>query len=171
MSPKVITVTVRPIRLLGDPVLRTPSEPVTSFDADLRALVRDLLETVELPGRAGLAAPQIGVNARVFSYNAEGVLGYVVNPVIVALEGEQDGEEGCLSIPQLYFATPRALHATVEGVDQDGEPIRISGSGLLGRALQHETDHLDGTLYIDTLKGETRRQALRAVRAAPWAQR
>jgi peptide deformylase len=167
----VITVTVRAIRLLGDPVLRTPSEPVTTFDAGLRALVQDLVDTVELPGRAGLAAPQIGVSARVFSYNVDGVIGHVVNPVIVELEGEQDDEEGCLSIPQLYFATPRAMHAVVEGVDQHGEPIRVAGSGLLGRALQHETDHLDGTMYIDTLKGETRRQALRAVRAASWAQR
>ena len=165
----MLAVTVRPIRLLGDPVLRTPSEPVTSFDAELRALVDDLLETVALPGRAGLAAPQIGVNVRVFSYNADGVVGYVVNPVIVATEGEQDGEEGCLSIPNLYFPTPRALSATVEGVDQHGEPITVSGSGLLARALQHETDHLDGRLYIDTLRGDARRQALRAVRAAPWA--
>jgi peptide deformylase len=165
----VFAVTVRPIRLLGDPVLRTPSEPVTSFDADLRALVRDLLDTVALPGRAGLAAPQIGVNARVFAYNVDGVAGYVVNPVIVATDGEQDGEEGCLSIPELYFPTPRALSATVAGLDEHGEPTAVSGSGLLGRALQHETDHLDGTLYIDTLKGDARRQALRAVRAAPWA--
>ena len=165
----MLAVTVRPIRLLGDPVLRTPSEPVSSFDAELRALVDDLLETVALPGRAGLAAPQIGVNVRVFSYNADGVVGYVVNPVIVATEGEQDGEEGCLSIPNLYFPTPRALSATVAGVDKYGEPITVSGSGLLGRALQHETDHLDGRLYIDTLKGDARRQALRAVRAAPWA--
>jgi peptide deformylase len=144
---------------------------VTVFDEALRALVTDLVETVDRPGRAGLAAPQIGVNLRVFSYNVDGIIGYVVNPRIVALEGEQDGEEGCLSIPELYFATPRALAATVEGVDQDGNPVKVSGEGLLGRALQHETDHLDGTLYIDTLKGDTRRQALRAVRAAPWAQR
>jgi peptide deformylase len=161
----LVTVTVRPIRLLGDPVLRTPSDAVTSYDAELRALVADLVETVALPGRAGLAAPQIGVNVRVFSYTADGIVGYVVNPVIVATEGEQDGEEGCLSIPNLYFPTPRALSATVEGVDQYGEPITVSGSGLLGRALQHETDHLDGRLYIDTLKGDVRRQALRAVRA------
>jgi peptide deformylase len=166
----LMPVTVRPIRLLGDPVLRTPSDPVTSYDAELRALVRDLVETVALPGRAGLAAPQIGVNARVFSYNADGIVGYVVNPVIVSTEGEQDGEEGCLSIPELYFPTPRAMAATVEGFDQHGEPITVSGSGLLGRALQHETDHLNGTLYIDTLKGDVRRQALRAVRAASWAQ-
>jgi peptide deformylase len=172
LSPTVITVTVRAIRLLGDPVLRTPSQPVTSFDASLRALVEDLVDTVDLPGRAGLAAPQIGVNARVFSYNTDGVIGYIVNPVIVSLEGEQDGEEGCLSIPQLYFPTPRAMTATVEGVDRDGAPIRVTGSGLLGRALQHETGHLDGTLYIDTLKGDVRRQALRELRRiAPAPQR
>jgi peptide deformylase len=167
----VVRVTVRAIRLLGDPVLRTPSEPVTSFDAKLRALVEDLLDTVGLPGRAGLAAPQIGVGARVFAYNTDGIIGYVVNPVLVEIQGEQQGEEGCLSIPQLYFPTPRAMTATVEGVDKHGEPVRVTGSGLLGRALQHEIDHLDGTLYIDTLKGDTRRQALRAVRAASWAQR
>jgi peptide deformylase len=166
-----LVVTVRRIRLLGDPVLRTHCETVTRFDAELRALVRDLLDTVVEPGRAGVAAPQIGVSARAFAYNADGALGYLVNPVIVAREGEQDGDEGCLSIPQLYFPTPRAMHVTAEGVDEHGEPVTISGSGFLARALQHETDHLDGTLYIDTLTGETRRQALRAVRAAPWARR
>jgi peptide deformylase len=158
-------VTVRPIRLLGDAVLRTPCDPVTSFDAELRALVRDLLDTVAEPGRAGLAAPQIGVTARVFSYNAEGRIGYLVNPVIVARDGAQDGEEGCLSIPGLYFPTPRALRVTAEGVDVHGAPVTIEGSGFLARALLHETDHLDGVLYVDTLRGDARRQALRAMRA------
>jgi peptide deformylase len=165
----VVPVTIRPIRLLGDPVLRTPSDPVTSFDAELRELVRDLLDTVALPGRAGVAAPQIGVNVRVFSYYADDVIGYLVNPTIVARDGAQDDDEGCLSIPELYFATPRAMHVTAEGVDEHGEPVTVTGSGLLARALQHETDHLDGILYIDTLKGDARRQALRAVRSAPWA--
>ena len=163
--------TVRQIRVLGDAVLRTPCDPVTSFDAELRELVQDLLDTVVLPGRAGLAANQIGVSARVFSYNVDGEVGYLVNPVIVEQSGEQDGEEGCLSIPELYFPTPRAMHATAEGVDLHGEPVRISGSGMMARCLQHETDHLNGTLYVDTLKGDTRRQALRAIRAAPWARR
>jgi peptide deformylase len=161
-----LVVTVRPIRLLGDAVLRTPCDPVTTFDAELRALVRDLLETVAEPGRAGLAAPQIGVTARVFSYNAEDQIGYLVNPVIVARDGEQDGEEGCLSIPGLYFPTPRAMRVTAEGFDVHGEPVTIEGSGFLARALQHETDHLDGVLYVDTLTGDSRRQALRAIRAA-----
>ena len=157
--------TVRPIRMLGDAVLRTPCDPVTSFDAELRALVRDLVDTVAEPGRAGLAAPQIGVTARVFSYNVEGQIGYLVNPVIVARDGEQDGEEGCLSIPGLYFPTPRAMRATAEGFDVRGAPVTVEGSGFLARALQHETDHLDGVLYVDTLTGDARRQALRAMRA------
>ncbi|MEV0130675.1 peptide deformylase [Dactylosporangium sp. NPDC050688] len=158
--------TIRPIRVLGDPVLRTPCETVTSFDAELRALVRDLLDTVTgEPGRAGVAAPQIGVGLRVFSYAANQQVGYLVNPTITALDGTQDGDEGCLSIPGLWFPTPRAMHATAEGFDEHGEPVTVSGSGLLARALQHETDHLDGVLYVDTLKGDTRRQALRAVRA------
>jgi peptide deformylase len=159
-------VTIRPVRLLGDPVLRTPAETVTSFDAELRALVRDLLDTLTgEPGRAGVAAPQIGVGARVFSYGADNVVGYLVNPRIVARSGEQSGGEGCLSIPGLGFPTPRAMQVTAEGFDEHGEPVRVSGTGLLARALQHETDHLDGVLYIDTLKGEARREAIRAVRS------
>jgi peptide deformylase len=160
-------VTIRPIRLLGDPVLRTPADAVTSFDAGLRDLVRDLLDTVTgRPGRAGVAAPQIGVAARVFAYAANRQVGYLVNPRITDSSGVQDGDEGCLSIPGLAFATPRALQVTAAGVDEHGEPVTVTGTGLLARALQHETDHLDGVLYVDTLRGPARREALRAVRAA-----
>jgi peptide deformylase len=164
---------IRPIRLLGDAVLRTPCDPVTTFDAELRALVADLLDTVTgKPGRAGVAANQIGVSARVFSYAVEDQVGYVVNPVLTVVSEEiQDGDEGCLSIPGYYFPRPRAESATVHGVDQHGEPVVVSGTGFLARALQHEVDHLDGKLFIDGLTGDARRQALRAVRAAPWAQR
>jgi peptide deformylase len=163
---------IRPIRVLGDAVLRTPAEPVTSFDAELRGLVRDLLDTlVGEPGRAGVAAPQIGVSARVFAYDADGARGYVVNPTVEVSAELQDGDEGCLSLPGLYFPTPRAARATVRGYDQHGEPITVTGSDFLARALQHEIDHLDGVLYIDRLTGEARRAALRAVRAAPWARR
>jgi peptide deformylase len=163
-------VAIRPIRLLGDPVLRTVAEPVTAFDAELRELVADLMDTLlGVPGRAGVAAPQIGVGARVFVYDADGRRGHVVNPTIEVSEQRQDGEEGCLSIPELAFPTSRAAYATVRGVDQHGEPVEVSGSGFLARALQHECDHLDGRLYIDTLRGDTRRRALRAVRAAEWA--
>jgi peptide deformylase len=163
--------TMRPIRLLGDAVLRTQAEPVTAFDAELRDLVHDLMDTLlGADGRAGVAAPQIGVSARVFVYAADGAVGHLVNPTIELSEERQNDDEGCLSIPELYFPTPRAMRATARGYDQYGEPLTVEGTGFLARALQHEADHLDGRLYIDTLTGDARRQALRAVRAAPWAQ-
>jgi peptide deformylase len=160
--------TVRAIRLLGDPVLRGRCQPVTAFNESLAALVTDLIETCRLPGRAGLAAPQIGVSRRVFSYNVEDVEGYVVNPVIIHMEGDQgdEDEEGCLSIPDLHFPTPRAMRAVVVGVDIEGKRIEIDGRGLLARCFQHEVDHLDGTLYIDRLVGRIRKEALRATRNA-----
>ncbi|MEU4678710.1 peptide deformylase [Micromonospora sp. NPDC023737] len=158
--------TMRPIRIIGDPVLRTSCAPVTSFDAELRALVGDLMDTLlGAPGRAGVAAPQIGVDAQVFVYDADGHRGHLVNPTIELSEEAEVDDEGCLSIPGLYFPTRRALHATAHGFDQHGEPLTISGSGFLARALQHETDHLAGRLYVDTLTGETRRRALREIRA------
>jgi peptide deformylase len=156
--------TVRPIRLYGDPVLRTEADPVTSFDADLRALVADLEDTVRVPGRAGVAAPQIGVGLRVFSYNVAGQVGHLVNPVLSYPAGEQDDEEACLSLPGLGYPTRRAMSITARGFDQYGEPLVIEGTGFLARALQHETDHLAGRLYIDTLTGDVRRQALRELR-------
>ena len=156
--------TVRPIRLFGDPVLRTQADPVVTFDRALRHLVRDLEDTVREPGRAGVAAPQIGVSLRVFSFNVDDVVGHMVNPVLSDFEGAQDDEEGCLSVPGLAFPTPRAMSVVATGQDQHGEPLVIAGTGFLARALQHETDHLDGKLYLDTLKGDVRRQALREVR-------
>ncbi|MGC4807799.1 peptide deformylase [Micromonospora sp. DT233] len=158
--------TMRPIRIIGDPVLRTPCDPVTTFDAALRALVTDLMDTLlGAPGRAGVAAPQIGVSAQVFVYDADGHRGHLINPTLELSDELQDDDEGCLSIPGLYFPTPRALHATARGVDQHGEPRTVTGSGFLARALQHEADHLAGRLYVDTLTGDTRRQALRQIRA------
>ncbi|MGA5298615.1 peptide deformylase [Nucisporomicrobium flavum] len=161
--------TVRAIRLFGDPVLRTPAEPVTVFDDELRRLVADLEDTVREPGRAGVAAPQIGVSLRAFSYNVGGEVGHLVNPVLSGFDGEQDDEEGCLSLPGMGFATPRAWAVTATGFDQYGAPRTITGTGFLARALQHETDHLDGRLYIDTLTGDTRRQALRTLRSGRTA--
>ncbi|WP_369137299.1 peptide deformylase [Modestobacter versicolor] len=158
--------TVRPIRELGDPVLRTPADPVRAFDKDLAALVRDLEETVDHPGRAGLAAPQIGVGLRVFSYNVDGVIGHLVNPTITERSAEtQDGDEGCLSIPHVFAPTVRAMHCVAEGFDVRGEPLRIEGSGLMARCLQHEVDHLDGKLFVDRLTGEARKTVLRALRS------
>jgi peptide deformylase len=156
--------TVRPIRLFGDPVLRTEADPVTTFDRQLRDLVADLEDTVRVPGRAGVAAPQIGVSLRVFSYNVAGQVGHLVNPVLSGFDGEQDDEEACLSLPGLGYPTRRAQSVTARGFDQHGEPLIIEGTGFLARALQHETDHLSGTLYIDTLTGDVRRQALRELR-------
>jgi peptide deformylase len=158
-------VTIRPIRELGDPVLRTPADEVRAFDKDLAALVRDLEETVDHPGRAGLAAPQIGVSARVFSYNIDGVIGHLVNPKIAELSEEiQDGDEGCLSVPGIWAPTVRAMHAVVEGFDVHGEPLRLEGSGLMARCLQHEVDHLDGKVFLDRLTGDARKQAFRTLR-------
>ena len=157
--------TIRPIRELGDPVLRTPSDEVTTFDSWLATLVRDLEETVDNPGRAGVAAPQIGVSARVFSYNIDGVIGHMVNPVIVERSEEiQDGDEGCLSVPGIWAPTVRAMYCVAEGFDVDGKPLRLEGEGLMARCLQHEVDHLDGKVFLDRLTGEARKAALRALR-------
>jgi peptide deformylase len=159
----------RMIRYLGDPVLKTPAAPITRFGKNTEALIADLMDTVALPGRAGLAAPQIGVGLRAFSYNIGEQRGYVINPELVELSGEkQDGDEGCLSVPGLYFPTPRAMHAAVRGVDLRNEPIAVSGESEMARCLQHEVDHLDGILYLDRLDSETRRQAMREVRASDW---
>lgn len=160
---------VRQIRYLGDPVLKSKADPVTRFDDSLRALVRDLMETVDEPGRAGLAAPQIGVGLRVFSYLVDGEHGHVVNPELVEVSEErQHPHEGCLSLPGLWFETVRGKYAVVRGVDQDNEPVTVSGDGLLAQCLQHEYDHLDGTLYIDTLPTEDKREALRQARKSDW---
>ncbi len=158
--------TIRPIRELGDPVLRTPTDPVLAFDKELAALVRDLEETVDHPGRAGLAAPQIGVSARVFAYNIDGEIGHMVNPTIVELSEEtQDGDEGCLSVPGIWAPTERAMHCVVEGFDVHGDPLTLSGTGLMARCLQHEVDHLDGKVFLDRLTGDARKAALRALRS------
>ncbi len=158
--------TFRPIRIVGDPVLRTPCSPIDEITPGVKALVEDLVENVDMDGRAGLAANQIGVSLRAFSWNIEGEIGYILNPVIVELSDDefQDGEEGCLSVPDLWFPTKRALYARAEGVDLDGRKKAVEGEGLMGRCIQHEVDHLDGCLYIDRLDRETRKKAMRAIR-------
>ena len=161
--------TVRPIRLFGDPVLRSAADPIHRIDEAVVALVADLLDTVRVPGRAGVAAPQIGVGLRAFSYNVDGVVGYVLNPKLVEVRGDPEPlDEGCLSVPG--FAFPRLRHpwARVIGTDVDGVAIEISGDGLLAQALQHECDHLDGRLYIEHLEPEVKREAMRAIRQAEW---
>jgi len=160
--------TERQIRLFGDPVLRSPSDPVKPGDPRLRGLVDDLIETVEVPGRAGLAAPQIGVGLRVFTWNIEGEVGHLVNPVLDLSEEMQDGDEGCLSIPGLAIDCRRALSLVAKGFDVHGEPVAIEGSELLARAIQHETDHLDGVLFLDRLTPELRKQAMKEIRESEW---
>jgi len=161
-------VAIQPIRLFGDPVLRTPAEPVVDFDKELRKLVRDLTDTmIDAPG-AGLAAPQIGVGLRVFTYHVDDELGHLVNPDLQLSDEQQDGEEGCLSFPGLAFDTKRARRVVAKGFNMYGDPVRLEGSDLLARAVQHETDHLDGILFIDRLDPETRKQAMRAIREAEW---
>ncbi|MDR1118676.1 MAG: peptide deformylase [Bifidobacteriaceae bacterium] len=156
---------IREIRVIGDPVLRTRCEPVTSVDERVRALVADLLETVDQEGRAGLAANQIGVSLRAFSYNIEDEVGYVLNPEVAELsEKTQDGDEGCLSVPGLWFPTKRAEYARVVGTDLDGNEVMVEGVGLMARCLQHEVDHLDGHLYLDRLDRAVRKKAMAAVR-------
>jgi peptide deformylase len=161
--------TVREIRLFGDPVLKTVSDPIRLVDARVRALVDDLIDSVKLPGRAGVAAPQIGVNLRAFSYNVDGEIGYILNPVIEELSGEPElVGEGCLSVPELWHDTMRYPFARVSGVDLEGNAVELSGSGLMAQALQHETDHLDGKLYLDRLDKERRRVAMKEVRESSW---
>jgi peptide deformylase len=162
-------VSIQNIRLFGDPVLRTPAEPVVDFDRELRQLVQDLTDTmIDAPG-AGLAAPQLGVGLRVFTYWVDGVLGHLVNPDLSLSDEQQEGEEGCLSFPGLRFETPRALRVVAKGFDQHGEPVVLEGSELLARCIQHETDHLDGILFIDRMDREQRKLAMRAIREAQWA--
>jgi peptide deformylase len=160
---------VRSIRVFGDPVLKSIAAPIDDIDDGVRALVRDLLETVELPGRAGLAAPQIGVGLRAFSYNIDGDIGYVLNPVLAEVSGDPEPVgEGCLSVPGLWHDALRHPHAKVVGIDLDGNEVVLEGVGLLAQALQHETDHLDGKLFLDRLPRETRRVAMREIRESDW---
>ncbi len=161
--------TVREIRIFGDPVLKTVSDPIVEIDERVRSLVDDLVDSVKVPGRAGVAASQIGVNLRAFSYNVDGEVGYILNPVLVELSGEPElVDEGCLSVPDLWFKTSRYPFARAIGIDLDGNPVEISGTGVLAQALQHETDHLDGLLYLDRLDKPTRREAMKQVRESSW---
>ena len=160
---------VRPVRLFGDPVLTVPAEPVTSFDKELRQVVRDLTDTMLEEHGAGLAAPQIGIGLRIFSYDVDGRVGHLVNPTISELsEEEQDGDEGCLSFPGLYFPCKRALRVVAHGFTMHGEPVTLDGTEMLARCVQHEVDHLDGVLFIDRLERATRKLAMRAIREAEW---
>lgn len=160
---------VRDIRLFGDPVLRTVCEPVGEPGAAVAALVADLLDTVQVPGRAGVAANQIGVALRAFAYNVEGRIGYLLDPELVEVRGEPVAfDEGCLSVPDLVFPTRRHPWARSVGRLLDGSTAEVIGEGVLAEALQHEQDHLDGRLYLTRLEPAVRREAMAEVRKAPW---
>jgi peptide deformylase len=154
---------VRPLRYLGDPVLRTPSDPVTRFDDALASLIEDLLDTVREPGRAGLAANQIGSSLAAFAYNADGQLGYLINPQIVERSGDNYGLEACLSIPGVTAFRRRSAAVTAAGVSLQQEPVTVTGTEELARALEHETDHLRGELFIDALDQDERRRVMRLI--------
>ncbi len=159
--------TIRPIRVVGDPVLRTPCDPIRTITDGTRALVRDLMDTVDDPGRAGVAANQIGVNLRAFSWHIveTGEIGCILNPVIVELSEElQHDDEGCLSVPGLFFPRTRSAYARCVGMNVDGEEIELEGEGLIARLIQHEVGHLDGELYIDGLERSVKKKALRQIR-------
>ena len=159
---------IQPIRLFGDPVLRQRAVDVVDFDKELRRLVEDLTDTMlEAPG-AGLAAPQIGVGLRVFTWNVDGEVGHLVNPSLDLSADQQLGPEGCLSIPGLSIDCRRAMSVVAKGFDVHGEPVTIEGSELLARAIQHETDHLDGVLFVDRLDPEARKLAMREIRESEW---
>ena len=166
--------TVLSIREVGDPVLRRPAEPVTDFDAELHTLVRDLTETLQASRGAGLAAPQLGVSLRVFAVNPDLPgndlrLDHLVNPVLhFPDEEEQDGPEGCLSIPGVYLDTRRRMNVEAKGYTKHGDPVQVVGAGLLARCIQHETDHLDGVLFIDRQDSRQQERLLATLRAAAW---
>jgi len=161
-------VSVKPIRLFGDPVLRTPAEPVRDFDAELRKLVSDLTDTMQDAPGLGLAAPQIGVGLRVFTYFVDDQLGHLINPSLVLSPEEETDDEGCLSFPGLQYPTRRAHGVVAMGFDMYGEPVTLEGTGQLARCVQHETDHLDGILFIDRLDSAQRKLAMKEIRAAEW---
>ena len=158
---------MREIRVIGDPVLRTPCEPITVIDERVRTLIDDLLETVDYEGRAGLAGNQIGVGLRAFSWNIDGDIGYIINPEIVenASEFQDLADEGCLSVPGLWYPCERPLYAKAVGTDLEGNEVVVEGEDIWARLINHEVDHLNGKLYIDRLTKEARREAMRELRA------
>ena len=163
--------TILPIRTVGDPVLRTECDDITVFDADLEKLVADMLETMYDVEGVGLAGPQVGISKRIFTFgNIDGREGHIINPVLEVGDEPQEGGEGCLSVPGLSAATPRKNWARVTGVNCKGEPVVYEGEGLFARMLQHETDHLYGTMFIDRVEGEDKKNIWRKIRQADYNQ-
>ncbi|NUW42676.1 peptide deformylase [Nonomuraea rhodomycinica] len=158
---------MREIRAIGDPVLRTPAEPVEGFDKELRRLIDEMFQAMYAVDGVGLAGPQIGVSRRLFVYDISGRKGHVINPVLTVDDPEEVlDQEGCLSVPDrqsgkpIYAPVARAAGVTVEGLDRLGRPVRIKARGSLARCFQHETDHLDGRLYVDRLPRDEARKIM-----------
>lgn len=165
MPPKIV--------MAGDPVLHRVSKPVTEFGAELATLIDDMFAALEVAEGVGLAAPQIGVDLAVFVYDCPDgtggrAVGHMCNPTLEVSGDKVDGEEGCLSVPGPYHDLERASHATVRGFDRTGAPLEVSGTGFLARCLQHETEHLQGLLYIDHLPRNRRRRVLREMEPFDW---
>jgi peptide deformylase len=171
--------TVRPIVITGEPVLHRRADPVEHFDDALRSLVDDMYETMDAANGVGLAAPQIGVGLRVFTWqmdNEDGVAprGAIVNPYVTAAKASgdepdpHDEAEGCLSVPGESFPLKRGETATVTGFDVDGAELSFQATGWFARCMQHEYDHLNGFLYVDRLNDRWGRKARKAVKKQGW---
>lgn len=161
--------TIQPVRLFGDPILRARAAEVETFDREVRQLVTDLVDTMYESGGVGMAAPQIGVGLRVFVYDTGDAKGHLINPTFeVVGEQTQTGPEGCLSIPGVREDVTRAQTLIARGVDMDGAPVEFRADALLARCVQHESDHLDGVLFIQRLTPELRKEAMRTLRESSW---
>lgn len=161
--------TIQPVRLFGDPVLRTRADEVVNFDGELHSLVADLVETMRDRGGAGIAAPQIGVGLRVFAYDCGGASGHLVNPTFEVVGDEQSVlSEGCLSVPGVRGEIRRAEHVIAHGVDMHGQPVTLDATGILARCVQHETDHLDGVMFMQRMDPDDRKAAMRTIRESDW---
>ena len=164
---------LRGIRIYGDPVLGSRAEEVSTFDRGLRILANDMLETMDEAGGVGLAANQVGILKRIFVYDCShtqsGLRGAIVNPVWTPLGAQQQiGPEGCLSIPGISAQTTRFNRVFVSGQDIEGRPLSMVASGLMARCIQHETDHLDGVLFLQRLDAVDRKDVMRAIRESEW---
>ena len=169
----MIAMSLRELRIYGDPVLGSRAEEISRFDAGLRALASDMLETMDKAGGEGLAANQVGILKRIFVYDCShtqsGLRGAIVNPVWTPVgEQQQTGPEGCLSIPGISAETTRFNQVFVSGQDIEGRPVSMVASGLMARCIQHETDHLDGVLFLQRLEAPVRKEAMRAIRESEW---
>ncbi|AWB84069.1 peptide deformylase [Corynebacterium liangguodongii] len=160
---------IREIRLFGDPVLNSPMPPVARFDSSLRTLVSDMLETMDAAGGVGLAANQVGVAARVFVFDCQGMRGHAVNPTWRPLGDDvQTGGEGCLSVPGIGGTVTRHNSVVMSATDTSGRPLTVRATGLLARCIQHETDHLDGVMFMRRMDPEARKEAMALIRASEW---